>query len=86
MFLERFQLRQSFYWACILFLEAEIQKQFQWRYYSKYSMDCHMLKLAKAEEGKLKLVELDEGYSYTDGGTSYIYDVYVIMINHFFIA
>lgn len=45
-----------------------------------------MLKLAKAEEGKLKLVELDEGYSYTDGGTSYIYDVYVIMINHFFIA
>lgn len=52
-----------------------ITKELQWRYYSRYSMDCHMLELAKSKEGLLKLVELDENNSYTDGGTTYIYDV-----------
>jgi hypothetical protein len=52
-----------------------ITKEFQWRYYIRYSMDCHIAELAKAEENILILGELDEHYSYKNGETTYYFNI-----------
>ncbi|SDY92613.1 hypothetical protein SAMN05660462_01267 [Proteiniborus ethanoligenes] len=51
-----------------------LTKELQWRYYTRYSMDCQMVELAKSEDRILTLVELDEDYSYTEGQTTYYFD------------
>ncbi len=51
-----------------------ITKELQWRYYTRYSMDCHMVEFAKAEDAVLDLVELKEDGSYTDGQTTYYFE------------
>lgn len=51
-----------------------LTKELQWRYYTRYSMDCQMVELAKSEDGILSLVELNEDYSYTEDQTTYYFD------------
>lgn len=52
-----------------------VTKELQWRYYTRYSMDCQIVEFAKAGKGNLTPVELDEDYSYRDGLTTYCFDV-----------
>lgn len=51
-----------------------ITKELQWRYYTRYSMDCQIIELAKSEDGILTLAELTKDYSYTDELTTYLFD------------
>lgn len=51
-----------------------ITKELQWRYYTRYSMDCHMVEFAKSNEGLLNFIELNKDYSYTDEQTTYFFD------------
>ncbi|TAH60158.1 MAG: hypothetical protein EWM50_06840 [Gottschalkiaceae bacterium] len=52
-----------------------LTKELQWRYYTRYSMDCLMVELAKSEDGVLILADLNEDHSYTDENTTYYYEV-----------
>ncbi|MGI5852513.1 MAG: hypothetical protein ACOX77_10495 [Caldicoprobacterales bacterium] len=51
-----------------------ITKELQWRYYTRYSMDCHMIDFAESEDTILSLVELEGDDSYTHGLTRYNFD------------
>ncbi|MBH1940265.1 hypothetical protein I5677_05060 [Mobilitalea sibirica] len=48
-----------------------VTKELQWRYYTRYSMDCQIIEFAKADEGKLIPIELTEDFTYTDGQITY---------------
>lgn len=52
-----------------------ITKELQWRYYTRYSMDCQIVEFAKSQEGILKSVELDKDYSYKEDGTTYYFNI-----------
>lgn len=52
-----------------------LTKELQWRYYTRYSMDCQMVELAKSEDGILTLADLNEDHSYTDENTTYYFEV-----------
>ena len=49
-------------------------KELQWRYYTRYSMDCHMVELAKEEDAILDFVEIKDDGTYKCGQTTYYFD------------